>query len=202
MSSRTSSISCPYRDTCERCGSSISIRPIGGTIEGRCRLPPRRSKHLVIAEDAPPGGTRMRRFDQRIGKIAKLSFVVGELKLRGPQADARGGFAADPAVHIVVEKIRVRTPEIAAAAGPKREAGEQQQGRRKIPDRNLPLQHFASSADVGGGPARCPLPVPRRLCCQSRARFERRAGSVQWPGRRREHQPRLSAAAAMARPSE
>jgi len=32
----------------------------------------------------------MRRFDQRIGEIAKLSFVVSELKLRGPQADARG----------------------------------------------------------------------------------------------------------------
>ena len=47
----------------------------------------------------------MRRLDQGISEIAKLALVVGELELRRTQADACGRLAADPSVHVVVEKI-------------------------------------------------------------------------------------------------
>ena len=58
----------------------------------------------------------MRRLDQRIGKIAKLAFVFGELKLRRPEADASGYLGAKPAMHVVVAEILAGAAEITAAA--------------------------------------------------------------------------------------
>ena len=72
----------------------------------------------------------MRRLDQGIGEIAKLPFVVGELELRRMQADASRGLAADPAMHVVVEKILAGAAEIAAAASAERSADEQQRQDR------------------------------------------------------------------------
>src|ERR1700754_2530273 len=43
--------------------------------------PPWRRQRLVVAEHALPCRPRMRRLDQRVSEIAKLSFVVGELEL-------------------------------------------------------------------------------------------------------------------------
>ena len=73
----------------------------------------------------------MRRLDQGVSQIAKQSFIIGELELRGAQADARRRFAAEPAVHVVVEEILAGAAEIAAAAAAERHAYEKQsQGRR------------------------------------------------------------------------
>ena len=58
----------------------------------------------------------MRRLDQGIGEIAKLPFVVGELELRRMQADACGRLGTDPAMHVVVAKIRPGAAEVAATA--------------------------------------------------------------------------------------
>jgi hypothetical protein len=104
------------------------LTPIGGAIE-RHLVPPWRSDRCVIAEHALPCGTRMRRFDQLVGEIAKLPFVVGELELRGMQADASRRLGADPAMHIVADKILTGAAEIAAAAAAQRRAEQQRQGR-------------------------------------------------------------------------
>src|SRR5213078_1137874 len=88
--------------------------PIGGAIE-YYRLPPWRGKRFVIAEHALPGRARMRRFDQGVGQIAQQPFIVGELELRRTQADTRRRLAAEPAMHVVVEKILAGAAEIAAA---------------------------------------------------------------------------------------
>ena len=66
----------------------------------------------------------MRRLDQRVGEIAKLPFIVGELELRRMQADAAGRLAADPAMHVVVDEILTGAAEIAAAAAAERHADE------------------------------------------------------------------------------
>jgi hypothetical protein len=58
----------------------------------------------------------MRRLDQRIRQIAQQPLTVGELKLGGAQTDARSRLPADPAVHIIVEKILAGPAEITAAA--------------------------------------------------------------------------------------
>ena len=57
----------------------------------------------------------MRRFDQRIGEIAKLALVFGELEVRRLEADACGGLGAQPAVHVVIAHIGAGAAEIAAA---------------------------------------------------------------------------------------
>src|SRR5712671_2801533 len=106
------------------------LASVGGAIKQR-RLPPWRGKRSVIAEHALPGGARMRRLDQRIGQIAKQPFVIGKLELRRTQADACRRLAADPAMHIVTEKILAGAAEIAAAAASERRAyQEQRDGRR------------------------------------------------------------------------
>src|SRR5258707_2233305 len=92
---------------------------IGGAVEWRI-LPPGRRQRLIIAEHALPRRPRMRRLDQGVSEIAKQPLVVGELELRCTQADARRRLAADPAVHIVIEKILPGAAEIAAAAAPER----------------------------------------------------------------------------------
>src|ERR1700737_1010824 len=101
------------------------LASVGGAIEHR-RLPPWRGKRGVIAEPAPPGGARVRGLAQRIGQIAKQPFVIGKLELRRTQADACGRLAADPAMHIVTEKILAGAAEIAAAAAPKHPAYQKQ----------------------------------------------------------------------------
>src|ERR1700676_3657763 len=103
---------------------------IGGAIDRRC-LPPWRSKRLIVAEHALPGGARMRRLDQGVSEIAKQPFVVGELELRRTQADARRRLAADPAVHVVVENILAGAAEISDAAGPERYAYQEQRECRR-----------------------------------------------------------------------
>src|ERR1700736_3908494 len=109
---------------------------IGGAVEYNF-LWPRRGQPLFIPEHALPGGARMRRLDQGVSQIAKQPFVVGELELRRPQADARRHLAADPAMHVVVEKILAGAAEIAAAAATECCACEKQrQHRRGAP--NLP----------------------------------------------------------------
>src|SRR5229473_8558123 len=106
------------------------LASVGGAIERR-RLPPWRGKRRVITEHALPGGARMRRLDQRIGQIAKQPFVIGKLELRGTQADACRRLATDPAMHVVVEKIRAGATEIAAAAAAERDAYQDQpEGRQ------------------------------------------------------------------------
>ena len=72
----------------------------------------------------------MRRLDQRIGQIAKLAFIIGELELRRTQADAAGDLGAHPAVHVVVAEIRAGAAEIAAAAAAERKAQQHQRQRR------------------------------------------------------------------------
>ncbi len=67
----------------------------------------------------------MRRLDQRVGEIAKLPFVVGELELRRTQADASRRLAADPAMHVVADKVLTGAAEIAAAAAAERRADQQ-----------------------------------------------------------------------------
>src|ERR1700687_649600 len=94
---------------------------IGGAIERRS-LPPWRSKRLIVAEHALPGGARMRRLDQGVSEIAKQPFVVGELELRRTQADARRRLAADPAVHVLLEKILVCAGGTARRGAPERRA--------------------------------------------------------------------------------
>src|SRR5579864_1664798 len=88
---------------------------ISGAVEDDF-LPPRRSNRLVVTEHRLPCGAGMRRFDQGIGPIAKLPFAVGELELRGFQADAAGCLGAEPTVHVVVAEILTRATEITAAA--------------------------------------------------------------------------------------
>src|SRR5258706_14719081 len=105
------------------------LASIGGAIE-HGRLPQWRRKRAVAADTALPGGARMRRLDQRIGQIAEQPFVIGQLELRGTQADARRRLAADPAMHVVAEKILAGAAEIAAAAASERRAyQEQREGR-------------------------------------------------------------------------
>src|SRR6266404_3240697 len=123
------------------------LAPIGGAIERR-RLPPWRGKRRVVAEHALPGGARTRRLYQRISQIAEQPFVIGKLELRGTQADACRRLAADPAMHVVVEKILAGAAEIAAAAASKRRAyQEHREGRQcnrylqSCPDRKIRLRH-------------------------------------------------------------
>src|SRR6266851_2776052 len=127
------------------------LASIGGAIERR-RLPPWRGKRRVVAEHALPGRARARRLDQRISQIAKQPFVIGKLELRGTQADACGRLAADPAMHVVVEKILAGAAEIATAAAAERHAyQEQREGRRRArslqfcPDRKPRLRHSKMS---------------------------------------------------------
>jgi hypothetical protein len=102
---------------------------IGRAIEGR-RLPPRRSDRLKIAEHGSPRRARMRRLDQGIGEIAKLSFPVAQLELRRTQADASCRLRTDPAVHVIVAHIIAGTAEIAAAAASEHDAAAQQDQSR------------------------------------------------------------------------
>src|ERR1700692_3024535 len=98
---------------------------ISGALEHR-GPPPWRRKHRRVAEPALPGGARRRRLDQRIGQSAEQTFVSGQLELRGTQADACRRLAADPAMHVVVEKILAGAAEIAAAAASERDAYQEQ----------------------------------------------------------------------------
>src|SRR6266849_3714111 len=87
---------------------------------------------ITEAEHALPGRARTRRLDQRISQIAKQPFVIGKLELRGTQTDACHRLAADPAMHVVVEKILAGAAEIATAAAAERHAyQEQREGRRR-----------------------------------------------------------------------
>src|SRR6266581_1946571 len=105
------------------------LASISGAIERR-RLPPWRGKWPIVAEHALPGRARARRLDQRIGQITEQPFIIGKLELRGTQADACRRLAADPAMHVVVEKILAGAAEIAAAAAAERHAyQEQREGR-------------------------------------------------------------------------
>ena len=54
----------------------------------------------------------MRRFDQGVGKIAQLPFVVGELELRCAQADAARRLGADSSMHVVADEIPAGAAEI------------------------------------------------------------------------------------------
>jgi hypothetical protein len=72
----------------------------------------------------------VRRLDQGIGEIAKLTFVFGKLEVRRLEADACRGFGTQPTVHVVVAHIRASAPEIAAAAAAEhRTCHEQHQSR-------------------------------------------------------------------------
>ena len=73
----------------------------------------------------------MRRLDQGVSEIAKQPLAVGELEPRWTQADARRRFAADPAVHIVIEKILAGAAEIAAAAAAEHSTGHEQHESRE-----------------------------------------------------------------------
>ena len=73
----------------------------------------------------------MRRLDQGIGQIAKQPFIVGELELRRTQADARRRLAAEPAMHVVVEKILAGAAEIAAAAAAERHGRTRSKAERR-----------------------------------------------------------------------
>src|ERR1700752_3758408 len=77
---------------------------IGGAVEPHL-LTPGRWQYLVVAEHALPGRARMRRLDEGVGLIAKLSFAIGKLKLRRFHSEASGGFGAHPAMHVVVAEI-------------------------------------------------------------------------------------------------
>src|SRR3981081_3835761 len=101
------------------------LASVGGAIKQR-RLPPWRGKRSVIAEHALPGGTRMRRLDQRIGQIAKQPFVIGKLELRRTQAGACRRLAADPSIQTVTGKILSGAAEIPTAATPKHHAYQEQ----------------------------------------------------------------------------
>src|SRR3977135_3813482 len=101
------------------------LASVGGAIKQR-RLPPWRGKRSVIAEHALPGGTRMRRRDRRMCHAANQRCAIGKLELRRTQADACRRLAADPAMHIVTEKILAGATEIPAAATPKHHAYQEQ----------------------------------------------------------------------------
>src|SRR6266403_813670 len=103
---------------------------IGSAVEYHL-LPPGRGKRLIVAEHALPCGARMRRLDQGVGEIAKQPLVVGKLELRCTQADARRRLAADPAVHVVIEKVLAGAAKIAAAAAPERHAYPKQRESRR-----------------------------------------------------------------------
>jgi hypothetical protein len=176
---------------------------IGRAIEWRRRLSPGRGKDLIVAEHCPPRRTRVRRLDQGISEIAKLAFVVGQLELRRARADACGGLGADKAVHVVVAKIVAAAPKIAAAAGAERRTNEQEQDRRKAPDRKMRARHGDDfSGDGGDDRALCPLPGRcRRSFRRSRARSEPPGGSGRSPCRPGE-QRWLSPAVATRHPPE
>src|SRR6476469_5002558 len=108
---------------------------IGGVIEYH-GLPPWRGDRLVIAEYTLPGRPRVRRLDQGVGQIAQQPFIVGELELRGAQADARRRLPAEPAMHIIIEEILAGAPEIAAATARECRA-YQKQGENRRRDRKL-----------------------------------------------------------------
>src|ERR1700736_232475 len=94
---------------------------ISGAIEYRSLAPGRRDR-FVVAKYAFPGRSRVRRFDQGVGKIAQLPFVVGELELRCAQADAARRLGADPSMHVVADEIPAGAAEIATAASAKHHA--------------------------------------------------------------------------------
>ena len=140
---------------------------IGGAIEHRPADATARHR-LVIAEHALPGRTRMRRLDQGIGQIAKLPFVVGELELRRPQADAAGRLGAEPAMHVVVAKILAGAAEIAAAAAAERQrrsgaasgpvTGSEPAVSSGSENTSPAYRMSAVSADGDGDPGPYPLP--------------------------------------------
>ena len=72
----------------------------------------------------------MRRLDQGISEIAKLSFGVRELELRRLQADASDRLPANPPVHVVVSHIVAGAAKITAAAAAKRDTDQQQRHGR------------------------------------------------------------------------
>ena len=187
--------------------------PIGGAVEHHL-LPPRRRQRLIIAEHALPGGARMRRLDQGIGEIAKLPFVVGELELRGLQADASRRLGADPAMHVVVEKILPGAAEIAAAAAAERHADQR---TASGPMRSLePVVWSGSentspacrmsdvSAGGGGGPGAVPSSGPPPPLVSLGLAFDPDDGKDQDGSHdlRAERHPWLSPAAAMPHPPE
>ena len=73
----------------------------------------------------------MRRLDQGIGEVAQLALVVGELELRGLQADAAGCFRADPAMHVVAAHVLAGAAEIAAAASAERWRRQEESNSRE-----------------------------------------------------------------------
>src|ERR1700722_11852470 len=193
---------------------------LGGAVENNL-LTPRRGQRLIVAKHAFPGGARMRRLDQRIGKIAKPPLVVGELELRRTEANASGHLGAHPAMHVVVEKILPGAAEIAAAAAAESHAYKgdacERRSRRKrpqdrrcapdlktFPDRKTRLRHIRWSDvrcdDVRRVPEPSPVRLRRRLWSQrADVRSARREGSGWFPEGRRSC---LSPAAAPPHPPE
>src|SRR5436190_17808089 len=88
---------------------------VGGAVEPHLAAPGR-GELLVIAEHTLPFRTGMRRLDQRIGIVAELPLVIGQLKLRRPDADAGGRLLADPAGHVVTPRRSPGSAEVAARA--------------------------------------------------------------------------------------
>ena len=72
----------------------------------------------------------MRRFDQGISEIAELALVIGQLELRGLEADAGGCLRAEPAMHVVAAHVLAGAAKIAAAAAAER-CGCQKESKRR-----------------------------------------------------------------------
>ncbi len=132
---------------------------VSGAVEHHL-LPPWRRQRLVIAEHALPGRPRMRRLDQGIGEIAKLALVFGELKVRGLEADAAGGFGAQPAVirRCACPHRCGRNRRRYSRRAPRRSKAASSAGRERPkpggPDREIRLRHckgpwFRGAVDDG-----------------------------------------------------
>ncbi len=107
----------------------------------------------------------MRRLDQRIGQIAKLPFLIGELELGGMQADAAGHLSAHPSMHVVVAKILAGAAEIAAAAGSETDAQEAQPSMPAVqirPRRRLRIGMDIAGSSVDGDDVGELFPLPVR----------------------------------------
>src|SRR5579871_2123011 len=154
----------------------------------------------------------MRRLDHGIGLIAKLPFAVGELELRGFQADTAGGFQTEPAMHVVVAEILAGAAEITSAATPEHQAGCEQHrggcGSPQLPsgpDQMRCGRHVNPAFSGDGDDGRGLYPPPARdlrWFPRLRARSGSREESGPLPDRPAWRHPRLGPAAAKPHPLE
>jgi hypothetical protein len=73
----------------------------------------RLTTEAVFAPHAVPAIAVVGRLDQRIGKIAQHTLIVGQRIFRWRQAHAGDGVATDPGMHVVVDQLRPHPAKIA-----------------------------------------------------------------------------------------